>query len=126
MVAGAAVAAASGPGLEALGAAAIIGSAEAVPKESCPTRLAPSVKMKMSMATAEAHESTGTRRGTGGRIPAILGVKVKLRGARRWEFGAGMRASGGVLPARWPMPDLNECESPGASGWTGIVVHQIG
>jgi hypothetical protein len=36
------------------------------------------------MATAEAHESTGTSRGTGGRMPAIPGFNVKLRGARRW------------------------------------------
>jgi len=32
------------------------------------------------MATAEAHESAGTRRGTGGRIPASRAFNVKLRG----------------------------------------------
>src|SRR5664280_1561397 len=65
-LAGAIGAAASGPAPDPIGTAAFI---EAVlPKESCPTRPAPSVKIKKSMATAEAQESTGTSRGIGGRM----------------------------------------------------------
>jgi hypothetical protein len=81
-LAGAMVAAAGGPPPRPLGAAASMGAA--APKESCPIRLVPNVKTNNSMATADAQEKTGTSRGTGARIPAILGVKVKLRGARRW------------------------------------------
>ena len=62
------------------GAAAI---RAAIPKDIFPTRLLPSVNRKNTIATAEAHENAGTRRGTGGLMPAILGVRVKLRGTRR-------------------------------------------
>src|SRR5512133_820148 len=46
-------------------------------------RFTAKLKTKRMAATADAKRKNGNARGTGGLIPAILGVRVKLRGARR-------------------------------------------
>ncbi len=73
-----------------IGAAAISGAA--APKDRRPSRLVPRVKMNSSIATTDAHENTGTRRGTRRPDPGHFG----RQGEVAWEAPDGCAAENGA------------------------------
>jgi len=105
-----------------LGAAANIGAAVLV--ESCPIRPVPRVKMNNNMAAAEAHPNAGTRRGTGGRIPAIWVLVEACAAHVAWVCGEGLRASGEFLHCRRQGLPLLGGASQGRALSDGEIAHQ--